>query len=226
MMSKHQIKNKNNNRQRSDITIPRDPSYTAFGHFNQAPLAQRLRTTLRYSETIARTGLAAYDYVYNLNGLFDPNQTGTGHQPKGFDQLAALYQRYRVFATRYKVIFSPNVSSIPVHCIVAPTNSLTAYVDASDIIEAPFSKNRVSIVYADPPTISGFVDLATLNGKSRTAYAADDTTQALVTANPSEQLALHVFSESVDGSTTITTYFTILLEFDVEFSDAKQLAPS
>lgn len=216
---------KRQRRRANDISIPRDPFYTAFGHRNQPPLAQRLRTTLKYSETIQRTGLSTYDYVFRLNSLFDPNLTGGGHQPKGFDQLVTLYQRYRVYRARYHVWFYNTTSAIPIHCVCVPTNAATAYTDAGDAIEAAYSKHGVATIY-QRVMLRGEVDLAQLNGKSHAAYAADDTTQALVTTNPAEALDLHCFMEAFDGSTTVIAYIAVTIEYDVEFSDPVQLGQS
>jgi len=224
-MPPHKNKDRKSGKHKNDITIPRDPTYTSFGHRNQAPLAQRLRTTLVYNTTVARTGLAFYDYIFRLNSLFDPDLTGAGHQPKGFDQLAALYQRYRVFKARFRVIFAPTTASMPVHCVCVPTNSSTSYTDASDAIEAPYSKNELAVIYYNKK-LTGSVDLAVLNGKSHAAYASDDTTQALISTNPSEVLNLHVFTEAADASTAVTLYFAITIHYDVEFSDPVQLGQS
>lgn len=45
-------------------------------------------------------------YVYTTNGLYDPNTTGIGHQPTGFDQLMALYNEYVVIGSTIKVSFT------------------------------------------------------------------------------------------------------------------------
>jgi len=206
-----------------DIGIPRDPSYTSFQQ--QPPVSQRMRTTLKYSETYQRSGLSTYDYQFRLNGLFDPNYTGGGHQPKGFDQLAAFYQRYRVYNVRWLVEQWHSNSAVGSHLVVVPTNSNTSYSDASDAIEAPFSKHGISHLY-EMRRLNGVVDLAVLNGKTHTAYAADDTTQALVSTNPTEVLNLHVFAEALDGSTAIIVYQKVTLLYDVEFSDPVQLGQS
>jgi len=206
-----------------DIGIPRDPKYTSFQP--QPPVGQRMRTTLRYSETYQRTGLAVYDYQFRLNSLFDPNYTGGGHQPKGFDQLAAFYQRYRVYNVRWEVLQWSTNSAMASHLVVVPTNSSTSYTDASDAIEATYAKHTITYMY-QPKKLAGVVGLAALNGKTHVAYASDDTTQALVSTNPSEVLNLHVFSEALDGSTTLVLYQTVTLLYDVEFSDPVQLGQS
>ncbi len=49
--------------------------------------------------------------TYRLNSLFDPDQTGAGQQPSGFDQYAALYTRYTVFKAEVDAFFSASDAS-------------------------------------------------------------------------------------------------------------------
>jgi len=66
----------------------------------------RLKTTLLYVEN--GVGLnpaigAAAGYVFNLNSLHDPNTSGVGHQPTGFDQLIAIYEQFVVYGVKYRI---------------------------------------------------------------------------------------------------------------------------
>lgn len=61
------------------------------------------RYTLSTDATLSTLGT---QHKWNLNSLYDPDQTGVGHQPYGFDQLSGLYQRYKVTAVRFEFIFS------------------------------------------------------------------------------------------------------------------------
>lgn len=66
-------------------------------------------TTLKYCEMInLDVGIAttAVSYVYRANSLFDPNYTGTGHQPMGFDDLSRIYNKYSVIKAHMKVRFA------------------------------------------------------------------------------------------------------------------------
>jgi len=62
-------------------------------------------TKLRYVETFGLDGAAAQSavHVFRANGLFDPNMTGGGHQPKGFDQIALFWKRFHVLGSRIRV---------------------------------------------------------------------------------------------------------------------------
>jgi len=196
--------------------------FTSFS--SRPPINPRLRTTLVYAETIINNTLTVRDYKYNLNGLFDPNNSGTGHQPKGYDQLSALYQRYRVYQTRWTCNLSPYQTFYPTQLVCVPTNSVTGFTAAADAYEATWAKSLW--ITTLPDTMGGVVNLSMLNGKTPVAYASDDSTQALVSANPTEQLILHIMTQTLDGSTPLGVFFTIKLEFDVEFSDPVQLAQS
>lgn len=90
---------------RSTIT----PRYKAISNPQVAKVAQSLRCEVTYSEygvsLDAGAGTAA-SYVFAANGLYDPNITGVGHQPMGFDQLIALWNQYVVIGGVIKVTFS------------------------------------------------------------------------------------------------------------------------
>lgn len=52
--------------------------------------------------TEAAAGIGAL-YAYRLNSLYDPNATGTGVQPVGYDQWSALFNRSVVWRCRAEV---------------------------------------------------------------------------------------------------------------------------
>jgi hypothetical protein len=72
--------------------------------------APRQKTVLRYSEYVPLDpGVGvALGYVFAANGCYDPNISGTGHQPKGFDQWMAFYDHYHVESSVVTVYFTSN----------------------------------------------------------------------------------------------------------------------
>ena len=54
-------------------------------------------TKLRYADTYEGTGTsgARYQNVYRANGIFDPDATGTGHQPLYRDNWVNIYNNLR-----------------------------------------------------------------------------------------------------------------------------------
>jgi len=172
------------------------------------------------------SGPGLFDHVFNLNSLFDPDSTGAGHQPKGFDQLTALYARYRVYETKYKVTYFINLSTDQnVTFVVAPTNNSAAIGNLTSPREIFQSKAAVS-TFATPKTVTGLVNLPLLNGKSPMSYAADDTTAGTVSASPAEVLVLHCVSGIQATGVAQNVNLFIELEFLSEFWDPIQLTQS
>lgn len=50
------------------------------------------------------TGLSVVQ-DFKANGLYDPDYTGIGHQPKGFDELKLLYHHFTVIASHITVTY-------------------------------------------------------------------------------------------------------------------------
>lgn len=65
----------------------------------------RLTRTLRYnqSNTIDVANFGISSQVFRANSLYDPDSTGTGHQPNGFDTLMAAYDHFTVLASKIRV---------------------------------------------------------------------------------------------------------------------------
>lgn len=192
------------------------------------PVAPRLRTKLRYSTVYNATTGTVIDQLYRLNSLFDPDESGVGTQPTGFDQLAAMYGRYRVWGVRWHA----RVSSTLSHGVIVnfvPSNSNTTFATPSAAINSltlPFCKWITTSSGQRSESVRGHMNLALLNGKTHQQYIDDDTTAALVTTNPTEVLDLHMVIISQDTVTAINADITLVLEYDAEFFDPVQFTPS
>lgn len=73
-----------------------------------------MKFTLRYCEnvTIPNHNAGSGPYVFRMNSLYDPNYTGTGHQPRYRDQIAQIYSKYCVITSKaYIEILSSGTSA-------------------------------------------------------------------------------------------------------------------
>ena len=69
---------------------------------------------LRYTDTIvldAPSDGTAY-HTFRANNIFDPDYSGTGHQPRHFDMLAEIYDNYTVIGSKIsaKIVGYANTS--------------------------------------------------------------------------------------------------------------------
>lgn len=189
-----------------------------------SPVATRLRTVLNYSAQITPASIPVYEYLFNLNSLFDPDRTGTGHQPLGFDQIKTLYNRYRVYKVHYQIHWLTTTTD-PVMIIAVPTNESPGIGSLETALETYSEQHSKAGNVYTPCYVRGTVDLAKLNGKTLQQYTDDDTTQAVIGSSPSELLILHACFASLSVS-NVTGYAVVKLAFECEFSDPIQLSAS
>lgn len=74
---------------------------------------ERLSNTLKYAETVDLTlsGAGGANYAFRCNGIYDPNSTGTGHQPLYYDDLTSIYDHWTVVSSTIKVTQAINEAS-------------------------------------------------------------------------------------------------------------------
>lgn len=107
--------------------------------FKGHPFGRKMYTKLKYNEavTIAASGTAGFatGYKYRLNSLFDPNFTGTGHQPRGYDELMAIFEKYTVVNAKITATFIQD-TTVPSVCGIRITDGVTsALTDKKTAIE-------------------------------------------------------------------------------------------
>jgi hypothetical protein len=195
------------------------------------PLPKTLRAELAYSELGLSVNPGAgtlASYVFSANGLYDPNITGSGHQPKGWDQLIALYDHAIVESARIDVKFAPPDNALICGVNVSGTTSVT-YTSAADYLELPHCKwDMTGIVstYGKYHAISlhNEVDIARFLG-------VDDLTDGreFATANdgnPNEDVAFHIWAQSASGGDPGAVYFVPRIVYTVLFVEPRDPAAS
>lgn len=190
------------------------------------PIPNRYICKMKYSTSTVTN--ATGQAVFNLNSLFDPDRTGIGHQPYGYDPLANLYNRYRVISCGWRVQNPTGATGSAITTAALPSNDLgIVWVATDEMLENPRCKYIVQNPGAPVVTLRGKQYLPKLMGRSRAQYMADDNYQAIVTTSPNELglLYLQTFN-ALSGAATGGIGLTVLLEFTVEFFDVKRIVQS
>lgn len=194
---------------------------------NVGPFGARWAGKLKYVDKFNTSTVSGIynEQLFNLNSLFDPDRTGVGHQPLGFDQLNVIYQRYRVLKTSYRLTMVNSDQTGSIALVTAVNNSTASLASVAYALEEGYSSFRIRNAFADPNIISATVVLNSLTGNSLIAYRSDDAYAALVTASPTELMILHIGLEGTTALSASVQYY-IEMEFDCEFWDPLQLAQS
>lgn len=197
-----------------------------------APFAQRYISKHKYAEVRVVTGPAGgglVQYNFNLNSLYDPNLTGTGHQPYGYDQMVDIYNRYRVFRVDYAISAYNTDSTTGVSVVGAlPSNEpITVSGGVSELMENPRAKYITQANGATLKVLKGSISLPSLVGRSKSQYMADDRYQALSTSSPSELAILNIMAGTMTGTSgaggsgTNVMNLSVSLVYHVEWFDVK-----
>lgn len=209
-------------------------------------MPQKLSTKLKYvyyGNLDSGGGTGAVAQAFRLNSVYDPDRTGVGNQPRGFDQMAAFYGRYRVDrcsgSIQYTLSSKTTFPSIPVGMTLNATNvdgSPATFLDAAEasmlLAEPAYmlpAINGAAPAQGTPSTRKLKFSIAchTVSGVTQAQYKSDDHYQALVTTNPSEILML-VVGLYDSQSKAETFYGTVLAQitYHVTFFDPKEIGAS
>jgi len=227
MKSKYSKKYSKSSKKNYRKRVNKSRSVTLVNTSGLSPLPSRYISKHKYAETVTLNGLGGLQsYVWNLNSMWDPNRTGVGHQPYGYDQLSNLYNRYRVISCRYVV--SGISDSAKIQVCALPSNEPSPISNCSEARENP----RAQYIVQNPDgllkVMKGYVSLPKLMGRTTTQYMGDDRYQADIVSSPQELALLQIYTQGLNDDPTFNPAPTIniLLEYTVEWFDIKTLDQS
>jgi len=96
---------------------------------------------LKYTTLLNLSGSSATtEYIFTGNGLYDPDVTGTGGQPDGFDQWNNIYTRYLGLRSSIliRIIDNSSTGNILITCF--PTVQAGGVTQAIDAMSQPYAK--------------------------------------------------------------------------------------
>lgn len=156
---------------------------------------------LVYSDYRPLTCVASQvEYVYRLNSLFDPDQSGVGGQPDGFDQLKALYGRYRVMAVDVEVQAVGQSANGLITC--APTDTPGGFTSAEEVAGLRYAKTA-AFSSTQVGRLKTRYHIGKLLGYSDDAMLGNSNVEAAITASPSFQQYLVIAVEGGSSATQV-----------------------
>lgn len=186
----------------------------------------RTRRMLPYYESIAVTGSvsAVYAYAFSANGLFDPNITGTGHQPMGFDQMMVFYNHYTVLSANIRVTFhNTGTETVYVGAEISGSTTystdLTVHMENGEIVFAPLNPAHTAGCFA---TLRNSVDNGKYQGMSQSQILADPDMRGDSASNPTEQtyFILPIWNPVTAAAPTVV--IDVLIQYDVIFHEPRK----
>lgn len=200
-----------------------------------SPVKPEWKGKLNYSETFQLTtgtaGVAGTHQSFILNSLYDPNFTGTGHQPYGFDQLTNFYLRYIVEKVKVTLIWS-NVGTtndvVGFYKINASGAAGTVTGATLDYITEQNSSSTIYISSSGNQRVveqNFVVDIPKVFGMKKMEWV-DDGNYSLYTANPTRAAMLYIDVASPSGTSGIAVVCQAIFEYQCRFRDRLDLTQS
>lgn len=216
-------KNKNKTKRRPRRGQGRRGSANRRGRGQFVP--NEMHVTMRLSGHVDNAASSTYaEAGFTINDMFDPQGGSGAAQCLGFDQMAVLYNRYRVTGSTIKVRASlnsdsgtPTATALEAQVVVYPASVVTGATTVDDGMSQPFVKSSF-ISGEKPVTLRSSCSVAKLIGNSVTA----DRLQAVVTSSPSKILYWHVgiISRAYTG---IRTTLAVEVTYQVTFFERNLL---
>lgn len=193
-----------------------------------AGFAQEHWCTIKYGDgplnLLATSGIMG-QYLFNPNDCNDPDASGGGHQPLGYDQLTAVYNNWQVSSCKYVFETQSSTSdTAPYEISTGAFDYTPATLLYSELLEQPNVKTKV-VNNGQNGRMSGKISMAKLFGMTRTQYRNDETYFGSVSAGPTNEAWLTFAANNLSGTTT-TVKFNIRLWFRVRFFNPKNLTTS
>lgn len=172
------------------------------------------------------TGLGV-SYVYSANGLYDPDISGTGTQPTGFDQMMVFYEHYTVYRATCRVTFRNYSTNIAPVVYLAARGDVTN-ISAVDTVMTTGNTVATSLlpagVYGSQKELTLTVDIARFLGFDD--LQDSNVARGDIAANPSEGAFFHVGAFNNESAAAGTVVFQVRIEYSAVFSEPRVITPS
>jgi hypothetical protein len=189
----------------------------------------RTQRTLLYTTSGAiNTGAGSNAaYIFQANGCYDPDITGTGFQPMGFDQMMLLYNHYTPIRCKCTILAN-NASTTQIVnigiSVMANTTVITDYWRLVENGDLTFHQLGFSGQRSGCCKLERTIDIAKFEGIDDPTD--DPTLRGDVTANPTEGVFFHINMWNPYSVDVVNVQFQVLLEFTVVFQEPRILTRS
>lgn len=192
--------------------------------FNSVVWSQRIAVT-----TIAG-GLANTAVEISLNGLYDPDITGAGHQPRGFDQWIALYKRYKVYKVDVEMLWDGTaVSQNGCFQVVNPSTYQDQFsgLKTDDFVERS-NAGAIRLMDSNEPTTVKFTLYLPhiVGAKSIDDGMFADNYTGSATGNPGNPIYLQLGTTSDAGTASVAAGCRVTVKYYVKWYNPTQLTES
>jgi len=204
------------------------------------PYPERMRRTFRYSDVYYMTSTtgATQAYTFRVNSMYDVDSTGTGHQPRYFDQMLSStgpYLNYRVMAAKVKAALTatgPSGTNGTTMVVAGGfSQSSSPPADANGALAATCASSLElpgwtgGVIQASQPTLTRkwATRIGEVLGVPPTTILTDDNYAGAYNSSPAIVAYFHLMTTSTSSNTS-QLVFLLEFEFDVQLEGPVMVA--
>jgi len=189
---------------------------------------KKMQMTHKYTENVILTSASGVlaTYKFSCNNMYDPNFSGTGHQPLYFDQMAALYDHFVVIGSKIKFTLVPGGAT------TAPCAFGINVNDDTTVVPSEFTslseQTQSNIKYFAPNNTKPLALTKTWSAKKffGGSILANTELQGSPASGPTEQSYFALYIQSLDGATTAACYAVVEITYIALWKELKDIAAS
>lgn len=193
-------------------------------------------TRLKYVEVVeldCEALGAPKQYNFRANSIYDPNLTGTGHQPMGRDEFSAIYDHYTVIGSKLKATFYPKgdyTQNVSMFLGGMLTDTANVFTSASELLEQDRATGKILTKAGNNATIVKHLKYSPrkMFKMGKGSIVGNKRICAQVNTSPDEDAVFSLFAVQPDGSSVDPIPIKVLVEIDYicVFSEKRPLAQS
>lgn len=221
MPSKRKIRRPRSTRRRRTVRR-KMPALSLIRRFPQSGLPESVIMKHKYADSFSfASGATPHTQFFRLNSMYDPDQSGVGHQPYYYDQMTPLYNRCIVYGchVKLKATCGTNQAIVGFKDQI-DTSAISTAVDACERPNAKYAllnngaKGAYLSKYFPINKLFGVTKSMVLNGEMDFSHDAS--------GNPLRQWYLQIFAQNPDSSTATNIQYTIELIYYTKWIDRKR----
>lgn len=197
-----------------------------------SPIPDQYFAKLKYSDQFFLTSTAGItSHLFRANSINDPNYTGIGHQPFGYDQLAELYGKQKVYGCKYRFTFQNISTTHGCDVAIVQKNVTNLSTDMNTVREKPYTQYRSlgplnsSFNYC---VLKGYHSAPKVRGVSKEKYRDEDDYSSDVHVDLATAYTnfMHIYQKEQNSTTGIIVAVHVDLVYFVKFFKRKALTGS
>lgn len=196
-------------------------------------LPLKTKRVFKYAEKISINpplGGLSSSYFYSTNSLYDPNRTGAGHQPLGYDEMMELYDHYTVIGSKITVTAICPTSATTDPVILAITERDTSATPTASIEHLIEQGNSTYVTLGQRDGGSGVQIITHQSNPSkflgRSKPMADPQMKGSISSSPAEESFYEINVASFSNDDPPSINLLVNIEYIAVLTEPKKFLQS